>query len=123
MDAFNTFKKVGKYEISNLCYETYPCKHSVRFESGETRTMLGDKIYSLLCAEGLSDAHFNGYKEVIRRREFPTPEEIKEREERELQIEQEMKLREQQCQEQQQIVNKYKASSRIEQLKLKHNIH
>jgi hypothetical protein len=123
MERFNTFRKVGKYEISTICLQSYPCKHYIRFENGETMMMSGAKIYGLLNAEGLSDKHFDCYAEYIRRRDFPTPEEIKQREEENLKIEQSIKIREKECNEQQKIVNQFKASSRIEKLKMKNNIH
>jgi hypothetical protein len=40
-----------------------------------------------------------------------------------LKIEQSIKIREKECNEQQKIVNQFKASSRIEKLKMKNNIH
>jgi hypothetical protein len=84
--------------------------------------MLGDKIYTLLDAEGLSDKHFDYCAEYIRRRDFPTSEEIKQREEKKLKIEESIKIREKECNEQQKIVNQFKASSVIEKLKMKNNI-
>ena len=48
MERFNSFRKVGKYEISNTCLQTYPCKHTIIFENGESKLMSGDKIFTLL---------------------------------------------------------------------------
>ena len=123
MERFNSFRKVGKYEISTICLQTYPCKHTIRFENGETNIMSAPKIYTLLNAEGLSDKHFDYCAEYIRRRDFPTPEEIKQREEENFKIEESIKIREKQYNEQQKIVNQFKASSIIEKLKMKNNIH
>lgn len=54
--------RVGKYIISDVCRQTYPCKHS--FINTETNTNLylsGDEIYNILKRDGLSHPHFNEY--------------------------------------------------------------
>ena len=122
MEPFNSFRKVGKYEISNICLHTYPCKHSIKFENGETKIMTGDKIYRLFKSEGLSDPHIDDYAEWVRQFDFPTPEEIKKREEDRIRIQQASEKREKEAAERQKIVNQYKASSRLEKLKMKNNV-
>jgi hypothetical protein len=121
-EIFNSFRKVGKYEISTTCLQSYPCKHKVIFENGETTMMSGDKIYRLLNKECLSYKHFDCYAEYVRRQDFPTPEEIKETEEKILEIEKSNEIRKKEYNEQQKIINQFKASSRIEKLKMENNI-
>ena len=65
--------------------------------------MFGDDIFILLQNIGKSYKHFDDYAEFIRKRDHPTPEEISEKE------------------KQEEITNKYKASSRLERLKAKNN--
>lgn len=63
--------------------------------------MSGDKIYRLLNKEGLSYKHFDCYTEYVRRQDFPTPEEIKETEEKILEIEKSNEIRKKEYNEQQ----------------------
>lgn len=115
---------VGKYEISNMCNKTYPCKHHIKnMETGEVQTyVLGDKIYEMLKADGISDPHFNEYKEFIRKRDNPTQEEIQEKIEKERRIKESMDKWKREREELAKITNTYKASSRLEKLKNKNNI-
>jgi len=46
----------------------------------------GDEIYRLFKSEGLYDKHIDKYAEFVRQRDFPTPEEIKEREDDKIRI-------------------------------------
>jgi len=66
--------------------------------------------------------HFEKYIEFVRKQDHPTPEEINEREEKNrkyiMQLEKEKKERE----EREILINKTKASSRLEKLKNKHSI-
>lgn len=117
-----TFRKIGKYEISNLCFQTYPCKHTIKFENGETQLLSGATIYCLFKSEGLSDTHIDSYAEWVRQRDFPSPEEIKKREDDILIIQQDSEKRKEEAIEQQKIVNQYKASSRLDKLKNQNNI-
>jgi hypothetical protein len=58
----DTFYNVGKYEISNMCLQTYPCKHRVyNKETGVSSIKSGVAIYSMLKNEGLSHEHFNEF--------------------------------------------------------------
>jgi hypothetical protein len=118
----DSFRKIGKYEISNKCLHSYPCKHTIKFENGETQIISGDKIYRLFKSEGLSDTHIDSYAEWVRQRDFPSPEEIKKREDDLLIIQQDSKKRAKEVIEQQKIVNHYKASSRLDKLKNQNNI-
>jgi hypothetical protein len=117
------FRKIGKYEISNMCLESYPCKHRIKFENGETQILSGDKIYCLFKSEGLSDAHIDSYAEWVSQFYLPSPEEIKTHEDDLLIIQQYSKKREKEAIEQQKIVNQYKASSRLDKLKNQNNNH
>ena len=54
-----------KYEISQMCLQSYPCQHDVRdMETGVTQTMSGDTIYKMLKKEGLTDPHFEMYSSL-----------------------------------------------------------
>ena len=76
------YRKVGNYYISNICLESYPCQHTVCLESGVYELTSGAQIYRLLMSKGLSDPHFDKYKEYVRKIDFPTPEQKKEAEEK-----------------------------------------
>lgn len=60
-------EKIGKYEISNMCLKTYPCKHYIRNceDNSNFVTMSGPKIYHLLKKDGLSDKHFDEYANYV----------------------------------------------------------
>ena len=79
METFNTFRKIGKYEISNTCLQTYPCKHMIKFQNGTSKLLCGGEIYRLFKSEGLNDSHIDKYSEFVRQQDFPTLEEIKKR--------------------------------------------
>ena len=113
----NTYYTVGKYKISHVCYQTYPCKHNVE----HIGLISGDKIHCMLKEEGLSHPHFD-YAEFIRKRDYPTDEEIAEKTQAETRIRESQKKYEQEQEERARITNMYKASSRLDRLKAKHNI-
>jgi len=113
----HTYRTVGKFQISDLCLQTYPCKHYIIFENGDKAMMSGDKIYTLLTDNQLSDDHFHCYGEYIRKRDFPTPEEIQQRAERVIKMKQYNEDRIKKQKEQEQIIQQYKASSRLDKLK------
>lgn len=56
------YRTLGKYKISNMCMQSYPCKHWIEYEDGKHGMMNGDEIYSMLRKEGVYDAHFNAYR-------------------------------------------------------------
>ena len=58
---FNKTRKVGPFEIKELCYESYPCKHSIRKNNENWSFLNGYKIYTMLKNEGISDPHFEIY--------------------------------------------------------------
>ena len=118
----NSFRIVGKYKIYNLCLQTYPCKHYIEFENGETKLLTGDTIYRLFEKEGLVDDHFEDYKEYVRRQDFPTMRERIQRIEETMQSMKSTQEQKERRAEEQVIVDRYKASSRLEKLKQKHNI-
>lgn len=122
MEILNSFRKIGKYEISNHCLHSYPCKHKIKFENGVTKLISGDKIYRLFKSEGLSDPHIDSYAEWVRQCDFPSAEEIKKREYDLLIIQQASEKRAKEATEKQKIVNQYKASSRLDKLKNQNNI-
>ena len=101
---------IGKYEISDLCFQSSPCQHYVKnIETGTAQLMFGDNIYSMLKNDGLTYPHFDCYAEFIRKRDNPTKEELDEKQRKERD-------------EREKITNTYKASSRLERLKLQNNI-
>lgn len=137
MEIFNSFRKIGKYEISNCCLETCPCQHYIKFENGETELLSSDIIYCLFKSEGLSDPHIDidyedididseglsyRYAEFVRQRDCISPEEILKRTVDRVIIQQAYEKRAKDATEQQKIVDQYKASSRIDKLKNKNNI-
>lgn len=127
---------MGDYEIEQTCFNsTYPCKHWIKYKK-RAKLMTGDKIYTLLKNKKMTHTHFEKYGEYIRKRDFPTPQEMEEQEQErerllkrqqelhELEQEQERKKQKwmREYEEKQAITNKYKASTMIEKLKAKHNI-
>lgn len=122
MDELNSFRKIGKYEISNICLQSYPCKHYIKFKNGDTKLLSGDKIYRLFKSEGLSDLHIDEYAEWVRQCDFPSAEEIIKSKNDILRIQQASEKRAKETAEEQKIVNQYKASSRIDKLKNQNNI-
>lgn len=62
--------KVGKYMISDICFETYPCQHYVtNINTGESSRISGATIFCMLRDDKLSHPHFDKYREYIRKRE------------------------------------------------------
>jgi hypothetical protein len=116
------YRTVGPYQISNTCLQTYPCQHTVIFPDGTSRRMWGDKIYTMLREENLSDSEFDNYAEFIQKRDNPTPEEIAERNLRQEENMKKQKEKEARDAEINNIINKHKASSVIDRLKQKNNI-
>ena len=115
--------KIGRYTISSICLQSYPCKHAVYDKNTAiTRTMRGDDIYCMLQDENLSHEHFDTYKEYIRRHQNPTAEELAEDIAYKAKIEEQRKQRE--IEEVKRVLerDKYKASSYLERLKARHNI-
>lgn len=118
----NSFRQIGKYQISNLCLETYPCKHYMKLNNGDAKLMSGGNIYRLFKSEGLSDPHIDKYAEWVRQQDFPSPKEIIKIINDQQSIQQESEKRAKKAAEEQKIVNQYKASSRIDKLKNQNNI-
>lgn len=120
MDLFKECYTVGKYEISSICLQTYPCKHRVtNTETNETRMYSGDKIYTLLKNDGLSHKHFDQYAEFIRKQYFPTCEEIAQKLASRMEIERQNEIRRKEGEEKQKIIDSTKASSVLSKLKSK----
>lgn len=58
--------EIGKYKVSEICLQTYPCKHYVEDTStGHKCIIFGHKFYTMLENDGLSHEHFDRYKEFI----------------------------------------------------------
>lgn len=119
----NDFRKIGKYEISNLCLQSFPCKHYIKLENGNVTLKSSDQIYRLFKSEGLTDPHIDKYAEWVRKCDFPTPEEILEDKNNFLKNQKESEIRTKERDEKQKIIEQYKASSQIDKLKKKHNIY
>jgi len=114
---------IGKYEITDMCFLTYPCQHYVKnIETGTSQLMFGDRIFSMLKNDGLTYPHFDGYAEFIRKRDNPTKEELDEKLFRKKKMEEQMEKQRKERDEIEKITNTYKASSRLERLKLQNNI-
>ena len=61
--------EIGKYKVSEICLETYPCQHYVEDTStGHKFRIFGHNFYTMLENEGLSHEHFNRYKEFIEKK-------------------------------------------------------
>ena len=128
--SFMSFK-VGYYNIDNCkiqiaqkCRKTFPCKHCVHFPKRKPyingREMTGVEIYKMLKEDGFSHPHFDKYEEYIRRQTNTTEEEIDD------ELKAKIKLQQEELQnayeENQQLTNAYKASSRLDKLKAKHSV-
>lgn len=112
---------VGKYNISHICYLTYPCQHNVtNNETGETTLMDGANIMCMLQKDNLSHSHFDMYAELVRKRHNPTEKELSQKMERQQLIQTRMEQQQKEKEEREFLTNKYKASSRLEKLKAKH---
>lgn len=116
-------KQYGDFKISNICYQTYPCKHHVTNEKLgiNDEIMSGTKIYELLKKHNCELGHFAKYQEFIRVRYFPTGAERKEKKERIIQQQKRIDKQHQEYLEKQLIINNTKASSRLEKLKERNN--
>ena len=120
MEDLHKYTIIGNFEISDLCLQTYPCKHNVKNRiTCESSLMYGDEIFILLKNIGKSHKHFDDYAEFIRKRDHPTLEEISEKEALIKTLYREQKERK--IEKQEKITNQYKASSRLERLKAKNN--
>ncbi len=123
MNDLNSYRTVGKYQISNMCLQSYPCQHSIiHTETGETKQMYGSAIYTLLKEDGMSDAHFDRYAEYIRRHEHPTVGELANERHNEQTMQENRLAHKKRKEEQDKIINQFKASSRLDKLKAKNNI-
>jgi len=126
------YRTIGKYQIKNETgplIDIYPRKYSVRFPSGEVKSMTGIDIYKMLRSENLTDPKLDKYAEDVRRLEHPTPEEIQQ--DKDAKLEQERRAREASIinqeyaklrVEEERLTQLYKASNVIEKLKQRHNI-
>jgi hypothetical protein len=118
-DIFNSYFYVGDYKIGKLCYQSYPCHHTiVNLSTNKSEFLNAIEIYKILEKDSLSHPHFNYCKELIRQREYPTKEEIeiKQMKEKEYEIQQKEKQIEYDIKN---GINR--ASSRLDALKLKNN--
>lgn len=117
MDETETFQNFGRFEISNVCLESYPCEHYVRFKTGGGVTMGGVEIHCLLKSSGLSDPHFDVFAEFVNE---DSPDDIERRKTMLLEVEEYAKQRQAKEEtEQRMVVSQTKASSRLNKLKQK----
>ena len=59
MDIYNySFRKVGKYQMSNMCLQSYPCKHIIKFETGEKTAR---KFFEILLMLGFASIGYHLY--------------------------------------------------------------
>lgn len=121
METHNSKQTIGKYDIYDLCRQSYPCKHFITdLETDVTKLLSGDIIFTMLANEGLSHPHFDEYEEYIRKRDFPTPEELYEKQRLKKESEERYKKQQElqrQRDEERAIAVKYSAGSYIERLK------
>lgn len=112
--------EIGKYSITGICLQTYPCQHWVtNKETNKVNLMWGDQIYTMLSKERLSHPHFTMYAEYIRKRDKPTLKEIYEEIVTRNQIMEQMAKREAEQKEKDKITKKYCASSYLDRVKSK----
>jgi hypothetical protein len=117
--------EVGEYMIDEGCFLTYPCKHYIKSKDDYGSTLklhLATDIFKKLQAKGLTHEHFEYCREIIRKQENPTPEEIAEAQAAEEERERKRVEQEQKWKEKQDLINRTKASSRLERLKAQNNI-
>lgn len=113
----------GSYDIQHLCYQSFPCQHYVRKCGGgdaDWRLISGKEIFSLLKKDGVSDPHFDKYKKITNPLVAMYNAFMKDKELAE--IRENQRLQEKEREKQAAIINKYKASSRLEKLKAKNAI-
>lgn len=118
---------IGKYIIYKNCYkyrEIFPelgsiCDEYIVFNMCTmcTRTMNGEEIYIMLKKSGIFHEQFNHYGEIIRKRDNPTPEELAEKQEIIRKQQEKEEIERLDLEECQRIIDKYKASSRLDKLK------
>lgn len=124
---FERMWTVGNYEIQEFCLESFPCQHSIKdLRTGKIWLYRADDIFVMLRKDGVSHPHFEYCREIIRKRENPTPKEIAEAQAAKVELERQIVEQEQKQKEKQKeiddLINKTKASSRLERLKTKNNI-
>jgi hypothetical protein len=69
MDVIS-YRNIGpRYKVSDLCFQSYPCRHYVMVDGKLPILMSGDTIYCMLAREGLSDDYFSEYAEFAKGRE------------------------------------------------------
>ena len=112
-----------KYNISELCMQTFycksfPCQHYVTdTTTNVTRLMCATEIYTLLQKEGSSNPHFDYCAEYIRKRDFPTDQELEEQKNHEFVTE---KILEKQLFGKIEQNKSFSSSSYLERIKQKH---
>jgi hypothetical protein len=113
-----------KYNISELCFESFPCKHYVTdTTTNVTNLMCATEIYTLLQKEDSSNPHFDYCAEYIRKRDFPTNQELEEQKIHEFVTEKILEKQRLDKIEQEKLNMHYKSfasSSYLERLKQKH---
>jgi hypothetical protein len=58
--------EIGKYKVSEMCLQSFPCQHHVEDTLNENKFIIrGDKFYTMLENDGLSYEHFDRYKKFI----------------------------------------------------------
>ncbi len=118
-NKFDGYYKTGNYNISELCLETYPCKHYVMdCDGGNCRLLKGDEIYRLLKKDGIqNDPHFKMYEEGYSLKGYFNFLRAGEHMQTIAELREEQKKRDDKILAENEIINKFKASSRIEKLK------
>lgn len=117
--------EVGEYMIDEGCFLSYPCQHYIKSKNNYGSTLKlhhATDIFKKLEAKGLTHEHFEYCREIIRKKENPTPEDIAEAQAAKNEMERKIEEQEQKRKEHDELINRTKASSRLERLKAQNNI-
>lgn len=128
MDEFlNKTWNIGHYKIQEFCMESFPCQHCIEdTRTGKIFRLRGDEIFVMLRNDGFSHPHFEYCREIVRKKERPTAEEIAESIRNEIEHNEQTRRQYEESERKQKeldaIINSSKASSRLEKLKKQNNI-
>jgi hypothetical protein len=120
--SWNNNWTVGKYEIHGGCMESWPCQHWIKnIQTKKMSIRYGTEIYKMLKKDNLSHPHFEEYKDYKGVQEdLSDTDEIDESEFYRKEEEEMKKLQEKRALDS--LIDKTKASSRLEKLKKQNSI-
>lgn len=112
---------VGNYEIHSGCMESWPCQHWIKnIQTKKMSIRYGTEIYKMLKKDNLSHPHFEEYKDYKDIQDIFDAEEIDESEFYRKEEEEIKQLKEKR--ELDLLIDKTKASSRLEKLKKQNSV-